>query len=139
MKIDLVSWFDLIYSKFPNLDIELINFIVKVLPLFTLIGGILMTLASIAEVLGMPFISVFTLDKSTLIQTLFLTGAMGIMQGIVMISAFSSLRKKSIKGWKLIFWSQVLWIISSIISLSPSVLLGLVFLYPLFQVKSEYK
>lgn len=139
MKIDTIGWFGLIYSKLPNLGIELRDFIVKILPLLALIGGILMTLASIAEVLGTPFISVFTLGKSTLIQTLFLTGAIGLVQGILMISAFKSLKKKTLKGWKLMFWSQILWIISSLISLSPSVLLGLVFLYPLFQVKSEYK
>lgn len=139
MKIDIISWFGLVYLKLPNLGTELRDFIVKVLPFLALIGGILMSVASIAEVLGTPFISVFTLGKSTLIQTLLLTGAIGLIQGIIMISAFSSLKKKTQKGWKLLFWSQILWIISSLISLSPSFLLGLVFIYPLFQVRSEYK
>lgn len=139
MKINIIGWFEKVYSHLPNIGSDLKDFIVKILPVFAIIFGLLITLASIAEILGTPFISVFTLGKSALIQTLLLTNVLGIVQGVLMVSAFSGLKKRSKKGWKLIFWSQILWIISSFISLSPSALLGLVFLYPLFQVKSEYK
>lgn len=136
--MSLVGWFDLIYSRLPNFSSDSRSSVVKVLPPLTLVMGVLMTFASVMEIIGTPFISVFTLGKSSLLQTLLLTNVLGIFQGIFMISAYKSLRSKSTKGWRLVFWSQILWIVSSLISMSPALLLAFLFLYPVFKVRSEY-
>lgn len=139
MKVNVIDIFDKAYSLLPDLSPEVREAVVKILPFLAVIFGLLMVIASIVEILGTPFISILALGKSTLIQTLLLTNVLGIVQGILMVSAFTALRRRSIRGWKLIFWSQILWIISSLISLSLALMLGFLFLYPLFKVRNYYK
>jgi hypothetical protein len=136
----LVKYLGSLYSKLPDLNPEIREVFVKLLPFASLIAGFLITFASIMEILGTPFISVFTLSStSPLLQTLLIINILGIFQGILMVSAFRALRLQKEKGWKLIFWSQILWVISAAISLSLTFVLGIIFLYILFQVRSYYK
>ena len=136
----IISWLDSLYSKLPNFSPEIKDFIVIILPVLSLIAGILITLASVLEILGTPFINVFAIGgSSSLLQTLLIVNVIGIFQGVLMIFAFRGLRRKSYKGWRLLFWSQLLWIIGALISTSFTFVLGLLFLYPLFQVRSYYK
>lgn len=139
VRIDFIGLFDKAYSLLPDLSPEVREAVLKILPFLAIIFGLLITIASVMEILGTPFISILAFGKSTLIQTLLVTNVLGIIQGVLMVSAFSALRKRSKKGWKLIFWSQILWIISSFISLSVALMLGFLFLYPLLKVRSEYK
>lgn len=136
--LNIAGWFGKIYSKTPDLSPEFKRVVVRLLPSLALVIGLLMIFTSVVEIVGTPFISVFTLGKSSLLQTLLLTNVLGIVQGILMISAFKSLRKRGNVGWKLMFWGQLLWLISSLISFSPAFILALLFLYPLFKVRAEY-
>jgi hypothetical protein len=63
---------------------------------------------------------------------------LGIAQGIMMFISVPSLNKKLMRGWKLLFWSQILWIVSSILTFSPSLIISLILFYPFFQVKKYY-
>lgn len=139
MKFNVIELFDKAYSLLPQFSSDVKEVVVKILPYITLVFGLLLAFASIMEILGTPFISILAFGKSTLIQILLLTNVLGIVQGILMVSAFTGLRKRSNRGWKLIFWSQILWIISSLISFSITLILGFLFLYPLLKVRSEYK
>lgn len=135
----VIELFDKPYSLLPQFSSDVKAAVIKILPYLAIIFGLLITIASIMEILGTPFISILAFGKSTLIQTLLLTNVLGIVQGILMVSAFTGLRRMSKRGWKLIFWSQILWIISSLISFSITLILGFLFLYPLLKVRSEYK
>lgn len=139
MKFNVIELFDKAYSLLPQFSSDVKEVVVKILPYITLVFGLLLAFASIMEILGTSFISILAFGKSTLIQTLLLTNVLGIVQGILMVSAFTALRKRNKRGWKLIFWSQILWIISSLISFSITLILGFIFLYPLLKVRSEYK
>lgn len=139
MKFNVIELFDKAYSLLPQFSSDVKEVVVKILPYIALVFGLLLAFASIMEILGTPFISILAFGKSTLIQTLLLTNVLGIVQGILMVSAFTGLRKRNKRGWKLIFWSQILWIISSLISFSITLILGFLFLYPLLKVRSEYK
>jgi len=89
--------------------------------------------------LGGAFITSITLTTGPqIIQQLFLRSVLGLFQGLLMIFAFQGLMHHTQSGWKLFFWAQVLWIISTLVALSPSFILGLLILYPLFQVKQYY-
>jgi hypothetical protein len=135
-----INWLGSLYSKLPKFSPELKNFIVKILPWVVFIGGILITFASVAEIVGSPFLSIFSLNGGAKVfQTLLIVNVIGIIQGILMIAALRPLRRNSKNGWRLVFWSQMLWMFSAVINLSPSFILGLLFLYPLFQVKSHYR
>ena len=141
MKIDLIGLFGKFYSHFPDLGSELKDLLLKIFPVATLVAGILLTLASVIELLGTPFISVFTLTHGgpKLIQILLITSAIGVFQGILMIYAYPFLRRKKERGWRLLFWTQVLWLVSSVLSLSPSIIVSLLLFYFIFQVKQDYK
>jgi hypothetical protein len=139
MKIDIIGLFQRIYSRLPQISTDLKEFIVRVLPGFTIIFGILITIASIADFLGSAFITSFTLGGPQIFQQLLLRSVLGIAQGILMIFAYPQLKKRNEKGWRLLFWSQILWILAAAISLNTAVILGFVILYFLFQVRSYYK
>lgn len=136
----VINLLEVFYLKLPKLNIELRNFIVKILPILALVFGFLITFASIMDIIGTPFISVFGTQRSaSVIQKLMLVSVLGIFSGILMLFSFRTLRKKEMRGWKLLFWSQLLWSISALIILSPSFILGFIFMYPLFQVKAIYR
>ena len=138
MKI-LISSLEKFYSYLPSLSPSLKEFIVKILPLFAIFFGVLVTLASVLDFLGSAFISSLALGGGpSIVQQLLLRSVLGIVQGILMIFAFTPLKHKHQSGWKLLFLSQVIWIIAAVVSLNPTVILGFIILYPLFQVKSYF-
>ena len=139
MKIDIIGILEKVYLKLPSMSTGLKDFTVRILPQFTIVFGILITLASVLDFLGSAFITSFTLGGPQIIQQLLLRSVLGIAQGVIMIFAFRPLKNHQQKGWRLLFWSQVLWIIAAAISFNSSVILGFLILYPLFQVKSYYK
>ncbi|MBP9716340.1 MAG: hypothetical protein KBD51_00155 [Candidatus Levybacteria bacterium] len=139
MKIDIIGLFEKVYSKLPSLSPELKAFIVRIIPFFTIVFGLLITIASVMDFLGSAVISSFTLGGPQIIQQLLIRSVLGIAQGIIMIFAYPPLKAGQQKGWRLLFWSQILWIIAAAVSFNPSVILGFLILYPLFQVKNRYR
>ena len=138
MKIDIIGLFEKAYSYLPPSS-ELREFVVRVLPFFTIVFGILITIASIMDFLGSAVITSFTLGGPQIIQQLLVRSVLGIAQGVIMVFAFSPLRHHQEKGWRLLFWSQILWIIAAALSLNFAVVLGFLIFYPLFQVKQYYR
>jgi len=136
----IIAWFDSLYSKLPGIGGDLREFIVKVLPYIVIVAGVLFTFASVVEILGTPFFSIITVGEgSWVFQRLIIVNVIGIFEGLLMILAFRYLRRRQRLGWNLLFWSQILWVVSSVISMSPSFILGFLFLYPLFQVRGHYR
>lgn len=136
----IINFLDSLYSRLPHFSLEIRHFIVMLLPFLTIFFGVLITFASFMDILGTPFLSVFGTDEGAgVFRKLMFVNIIGIAQGLFMIFAFRALKRKARKGWILIFWSQILWIISALITFSPSFLLGFVFLYPLFQVRDSYR
>lgn len=141
MKIDIIGWFEKAYLRLPRLGPDLRDYLVRIFPYLSLVFGLLITLASVLELLGTPFISLFSSKSSGLpvIQMLLLTNVLGVFQGILMIFASGPLKAKKERGWRLLFWSQILWLVASALSFSSSVVLSLIVFYPIMQAKSEYK
>lgn len=139
MKFSVIDLFDKAYSRLPSFGTELKDFTVRILPQFTIVFGILITLASVLDFLGSAFITSFTLGGPQIIQQLLLRSVLGIAQGVIMIFAFRPMKNHQQKGWRLLFWSQVLWIIAAAITFNTAIILGFLILYPLFQVRSQYR
>jgi hypothetical protein len=136
----VINSLDSLYSRLPNLGTELRHLIVSILPFLAIIFGVLITFAGVMDIIGTPFLSMFSASEGAgVFRKLMLVNVLGIIQGLLMIFAFRHLRKRRMRGWNFLFWSQIIWIISALITLSPSFLLGFVFLYPLFQVRDSYK
>ncbi len=139
MKIDIIGWLEKIYSKLPSLSSELKTFVIRIIPFFTIVFGVLITLASVMDFLGSAVISSFTLGGPQILQQLLVRSVLGIAQGIIMIFAYPPLKAHQQRGWRLLILSQIIWIIAAAISFNPSIILGFLILYPLFQIKNYYK
>lgn len=136
----LVGFLDSIYSKLPGLSKEIKEFIVRVLPFIALVIGILITFSSIIDLIGSPFLNAFTAGGgATVFQKLMIVNILGFLEGVFLVLAFAGLRKRKKIGWNLIFWSQVLFIVSALLSFSPSFVLGFIFFYPLFEIRTNYR
>lgn len=136
----VINFLDSFYSKLPGFGPEIRDFIVKVLPFISIVAGAIITFSSVVDLIGTPVLNALTQGGgSTIFQKLMIVNVLGVVEGIFMIVAFRGLRKRRRSGWRLILWSQLLFIISALMSFSPSFLLGFIFLYPLFQVRENYR
>ena len=136
----ILNFLDSIYSKLPEFSTEIKQFIVRVLPFIAVVAGIVITFSSVVDLIGTPFLSaVSTTGGATIFQRLMIVNILGLIEGIILIVSFYGLRKKQRIGWRLVFWSQVVFILSALLSFSPSFILGFLFFYPLFQIRHSYR
>lgn len=134
------------YAKLPALPKGVNEFIVTVAPWLALIFGvlavfsglgafgILTALAPVATVAGAGQYA-FT----GLIAALIL-----LVQGGIDLWAFPSLKARKVMGWNLMFYSLLLGVVSSVVTLNVGSVVGgvvgaLIGYYFLYQVKSYYK
>lgn len=134
------------YAKLPALPKGVNEFIVTVAPWLALIFGvlavfsglgafgILTALAPVATVAGAGQYAF-----SGLIAALIL-----LVQGGIDLWAFPSLKARKVMGWNLMFYSLLLGVVSSVVTLNVGSVVGgvigaLIGYYFLYQVKSYYK
>lgn len=133
-----------LFAKAPVLPAGGREFLVTIAPWFSLIFGVLSVVGSLSAFgLGAMYSPVFAAAGTSPIF-LMIIGVVGLVQGVLMILAFPSLRKKLIKGWNLLFLSEILSLASSVVSLNVvsivwAVVITLIFFYLLFQIKSSYR
>jgi uncharacterized membrane protein len=131
-----------LYKKLPDLPKGVKEFAVAVAPWLAIVFGILGILGSLAafgiSTVASPFVALgggLGLATNLIIATL-----LGLVESILMVIAFPSLLKRRYFGWTMLFWSEVLAIVAGVILLSVySVIVGLIWLYFVFQIKSYYK
>ena len=135
----LEEWF----GKLPNLPKGGRDFIVMVTPWLTLIGGILAILGGITVFgLSAVFSPLMVLGGGMGVAShSFLSGIILLVAGVIMLLAFPGLRAKKMKGWNLLFWSILVWLVSSLVEFDivGGIIWTLVDLYFLYQIKSYYK
>jgi heme/copper-type cytochrome/quinol oxidase subunit 4 len=131
-----------IYAGLPAIPASWRDVIVSVTPWLALIFGILGVFGSlsafgISTVLSPLVVLGGGVGTAT---SLIAVSIIGLVTSILMLIAFPSLLKRKMPGWKYLFWAELLGIVSSIVSFSVTgVVLGLVWLYFLFQIKPAYK
>ncbi len=137
---------DYLGKKAPQLPKNVKTTLVEFMPWLALIGGILSILAGLSifglgtamtgvamfagPTVAAEFLSVFTLSLVVL-----------IVSGVLNLMAFGPLKAKKARGWKLLFYAELIWIVSHLLSyqFGNAVLGGLIGLYFLFQVREYYK
>lgn len=131
-----------LFAKAPALPASGREIIVSFAPWISLVFGVLLVLASVGG-LGVftafaPFAVYSGVGNTTF---LVVASLLGIVQGAVMVLAFSPLKSKKVSGWNLWFWAEVLSVVSSVVSfnLVGAVISALIGFYLLFQVRSYYK
>lgn len=134
---DVIKALDDIFKKAPKLPPSAQDVLVKIAPILSLVFGILGIIAGVAA-LGLSPVALFGGAKSSMI--VLISGITAIASSVLLLMAYPHLKVRKYKGWELLFWSEVVGVISSVLALSIgsviSVLLGF---YLLFQIKSYYK
>jgi len=143
---DLKKYLDKYYVKLPKFPKGLNNFIVSVSPWLALIFGILAIIFGISSFGTFSFVSPFAVVAGVggYALTALLSTIVLLAQGVIELMAFSPLRRREIRGWNLLFYSIILSVASSIVTLNVFSVLNsligvLIGYYILYQVKSYYK
>ncbi|MCL5433232.1 MAG: hypothetical protein M1524_03930 [Patescibacteria group bacterium] len=131
-----------LFSKLPPLPKSANEFIVSIAPWVALILGIIGIIGSLSAFgLSTVFSPLVLLGGGVTAATgLIVVSVIGLIASVLMVVAVPSLLKKKAIGWTFLFWSEMLGILSAIISLSlGSLIFPLIWLYVLFQIKPYYK
>lgn len=134
------------YAKLPPLPKGASDFIVSVAPWLALIFGVLSVLTGIAGFGVLAVLSPFATVAGAGVYAV--TGLVAslvlLVEGVVMLLAFSPLKGRHVRGWNLMFLSLVLSVLSSVVSLRvfgvvESIIGALIGYYFLYQIRSYYK
>lgn len=142
---DVIHILEGYFAKAPVLPINIKEMLVKYVPYFALVFGIIGIIFSISSlgILGItsPLAIVGGAETVNSYGTSFVSSLFSIVSSAMMVMAYQSLQAKKLNGWNLMFWSEVVNIIGSIILLNiiGAVISGLIGFYLLYQIKSFYK
>jgi hypothetical protein len=143
---DLTKLLDKYYQKLPAFPKDIKDFIVSVSPWLALIFGVLAIFAGINAFGALSFLSPFAtiagvrgFEFIAIISTVIL-----LIQGVIELLAFSPLKARNVRGWNLLYYSLVLSVVSSVVTLGvynilSSIVGALIGYYFLYQIKSYYK
>ncbi len=135
------SSFEEWFLMLPPLSKNSKEAIINIIPWITLILGILglcITIKYSLLTLYYPFVlPAFAFLGGT---GIIVSGILGLITYILLLASFPGTKKRVYQGWKLLFWSNVVSIISSILSISLlGILISLAAFYLLYQIKQYYK
>lgn len=138
----LISQMEEWFSKLPPLPSNWRDVIVSITPWLALIFGIIGVLGSLAAVGVLTFLAPFVvLGGGIGVAGGGIIGALlALVASILLVLAFVGTRDRKISGWKLLFFSQTVSIVASVVAFSVAGVVGaLIGFYILFQIKSHYK
>lgn len=139
---DFIKMMEDWFSKLPPLPKNVNEVIVKITPWIALIFGVLGVLGSIALFGVTTVVAPLVAMGSGVGQA---TGGMvgailALLSSVLLLAAFPGTNKRKMSGWTLLFYSEVVSTVASIIALNLTGVVGaLIGFYILFQIKSYYK
>lgn len=139
---DLVGMMQEWFDKLPQLPKNIQEVLVMIAPWIALIFGIFGLVGGVAG-LGLltAFLPVAVLGGVSGYGGGYLAALALIASSALMLAAFPGLRAKKYNGWNLLFWSEVVSLVYSIVSLAivSGIVGAFIGFYLLFQIKSYYK
>jgi hypothetical protein len=135
-----------VFKSFPHLPKGVSEFFVKVAPYLAIIGAVLGLIGGPVVALFGSLASVLSLNPVYMLLTI-VDAVIIIVSSVLLLMAFKPLKDREMKGWIYLFWSEVLSLVSSVVSLFGSLgsgniigaLLGaLIGFYILFEMKPFY-
>jgi hypothetical protein len=142
---DLIKTIEDLYKNVPNLPKNAQEVLAKIAPILALVFGVLGILSGIFAVTASPIAALGGIRGGGMI---FVTGILTIASSALLLSAYPKLKKNLYAGWTLLFWSECINVLSSLVSgimVNPvSTLIGTIIgaaigFYILFQIKSYFK
>ncbi len=130
------------YSKLPPLPKSWTAVIVKITPWIALVFGVLGVLGSIAAFGILTFLAPFVaLGGGVGAATNGVIGSvLALLSSGLLLAAFPGTRDNKMSGWNMLFYSEVVSLVSSIVFFTVGGVVGaLIGFYILFQIKSHYR
>lgn len=138
---DIINMMEEWFSKLPSLPKNSKEAIVNITPWIAIIFGILGVFS------GLTGLGALGVGSSLMMMGgyyhpggYFIGGIVSLVSSILLLISFPGVKANKMQGWNLLFYSQAVGAISSLLTVS---LMGLIFsgigFYLLFQIKSYYK
>lgn len=130
-----------IFKKFPPLPAGARETLFKIAPWLALIFGILGILAALGGLGLLTAFAPFAVMGATKGYGLAYVSAIGLaISSVMMLIAYPGLKAGKIGGWNMLFYSEVVNIIASVVGISVgSIIVAVISFYLLFQIKPKYK
>lgn len=141
----IINTLENFFKRAPTLPASGRETIVKITPFLALIFGVLGILGSLA---GLGLLTVFSplaiFGGASGVSSYgggFLAAFVWLVASVLLLAAYPGTKARKYKGWNLLFWSECISIIGSILagSIINALIGGLIGFYLLFQIKSYYK
>ncbi len=147
--LGLIDTLEELFSKAPALPKNAKDFIVGITPWVALVFGVLGVLIGLS---GLGFMTALAPLASMGWGTAYGSGVgfygLGMVSSVLflgssalMVAAYPGTKSRMMSGWTFLFWSQLLSVVSSFITMNlvNGLLAAIIGFYPLFQIKSYYK
>lgn len=132
------DWFD----KLPALPENATDVLVRITPWIALIFGLLGVLGSLAGLGILTALSPFVMLGNGIggTATSLLTAVLSLVSSALLLAAFPGTKAHKIGGWNLLFWSEAVSTVSSVLLLSLTGVIGaFIGFYLLYQIKRYYR
>jgi hypothetical protein len=134
----LEKWF----KQLPSLPPNGVNALVSITPWLALIFGILGVLGAISAFGILSFLApLAVLPNASPSYGLGMVTTIGwLASSVMMLLAFPGLKAGKANGWNMLFWSEVVNAVTSVVGISIGSVVGAaIAFYLLFQIKPKYK
>jgi hypothetical protein len=132
---DFIKMLEKFFAKAPHMPENARLTLVKIFPWIAIFFGVLGVLGGIA---GLAAVPAGYAGGSSLG---FISIIIWLASSVLLLAAYPGLKARKAKGWDLLFWSEVVSAIGSIVEMQliSAVIGALIGFYLLFEVKSHYK
>lgn len=137
----LVKSLEEIFKKLPPLPTNAVDVLFKITPWLALIFGILGVLTGLAGFGILTAFAPFAVAGGVSGYGLGFIAAIGLgVSSLMMLLAFPGLRAGKMSGWTMLFWSEVVNVVASLVGFSLGSVIGaIIAFYILFQIKPKFK
>ena len=130
------------FMKLPELPKSATDVLVRITPWIALIFGVLGVLGSLAGLGILTALSPFVMMGNGIggTATSLLTAVLSLASSALLLAAFPGTKAHKMQGWKMLFWSEVVSTVSSVLLISLTGVIGaFIGFYLLYQIKRYYK
>jgi|SRR5579871_2663574 len=141
---DIISMMGDWFAKAPSLPKNIQDTLAKIAPILALIFGIIGILGALGGLGLLTIFSPFAMMEGMHgygYGTGFIAAALWLVSSIFMLVAYPGLRARKMKGWTMLFWSEAISFVGSLVSLAivSGIIGAVIAFYLLYQIKSYYK
>ena len=134
----LEEWF----KKLPPLPASAVDGLYSIAPWIALVFGVIGVLGGLSGFGALTFLAPFAvMGGASSYYGLGIISTVGwLVASVLMLLAFTGLKTGKMSGWNLLFWSEVVSVVASLVAFSLGTVVGAAIgFYLLFQIKPKYK